>query len=203
MLSKLALLGLTIAVAVSITAIGCNSGSTIEPTPTATQPSTQNPTETPTQTPIKTATQTAEPTATGDLSEAASATNLDFTIEVVDEDNNTLSYRYRARNLGTDSLDFRLDATSDQTDTACIVKGSSHEGWIYTGSQWIEFTAMYENFDDFWSLFYSGFNEYYQYLSEEWPETKEWTYTIPEKGTVTYSNIHINTSLPDSIFQPN
>jgi hypothetical protein len=178
--------GLIIALVISIAAIGCGSKES-KPTPTPT---------------TTISTPTTHPTQTPEANESAFATSLDFTVELVSADIGTATYRYRAKKIGTSSLDFRLDATSEQANTACILKGSTREGWVYTGSQWVEFTAMYQDFDEFRDAFYGVFNEYYNYLAEEWTGVQVWTYTVPEKGTVTYTNIKVNPNLPDSLFQP-
>ena len=191
-MKRYAVLGIIIALVVSIAAIGCTSSkstkhkSTPTPTTAVSTPTTEA---------------TAEPTETAVANEAATATSLDFTVQV-NTQNVSCAYRYRARNIGTTSLDFRYDLTSDQVNAAYILKGSTRQGWVYSGGQWIEFTTMYQDFDHFWDSFYYGFESYHSYLAEEWTGLQGWTYTIPGVGTVTYSNITINPTLSDDIFQP-
>lgn len=196
MTKRFAVLGLIIALIVSIAAIGCDGGGSAGPTP---QPktATAQPTEQPTQQP------TSEPTATQETNEAATATSLDFTVEYVIEGQGTFTYRYRARNFGTSNLDFRIDMTSAQMNAVYILKGSTRQGWVYNGYEWIDFITMYQDFDEFWDDFYESFEGYRDYLAEEWTGVQGWTYTVPGMGTVTYTNIDINPSLPDSVFQPN
>jgi len=185
-MKRYAVLGIIIALVISISAIGCSSGSS-KPKPT------------PTQTPTQTASPTA--TATQETNEAATATSLDFTVQF-ETQGVVFTYRYRARDIGTSSLDFRFDMTSEQGNVAYILKGSTRQGWVYTGTEWLEFTTMYQDFDEFWNAFYDGFEGYHNYLAEEWTGVQGWTYTVPGVGTVTYTNITINPDLPDSLFQP-
>jgi hypothetical protein len=197
MTKRFAVLGLIIALVVSIAAIGCDGGGSAGPTP---QPktATAQPTEQPTQQP------TSEPTSapTEAPNQAATATSLDFTIEYILEGMGTYTYQYRARNIGTSNLDFRVDMTSSQMDAAYILKGSTQQGWVYSGGQWFEFTTMYQNWDEFWDAQYEGFEEYHAALVEDWTGVEGWSYTMPGVGSVTYTNVNINPSLPDSVFQP-
>lgn len=192
-MKRYAVLGIIIALVVSIAAIGCSSGGSSGPTP---QPKTATPTQQATQQP------TSEPTETQEANEAATATSLDFTVEYALEGMGTYTYRYMARNIGTSSLDIRIEWDSEQVDAKYILKGSTRQGWVYTGDQWIEFTTMYQDFDEFWDAFYESFEGYQTTLAEEWTGVQGWTYSFPGMGTVTYSNIDINPSLPDSVFQP-
>ena len=199
MMKRYAVLGIIIALVVSIAAIGCSSGSSKpKSTPTPTQAPTQ--TATPTATATPTSEPTAEPTATPTTgpNEAALATSLDFTIQV-DTENVSYTYRYRARNIGTSSLDIRVDVTSAQMNAVYIVSGSSQQAWIYSDGQWLDVSQM---FDIYWDTWNGSFVGYQTALAEEWTGLQDWTHTVPGVGTVTYTNIEINPALPDSIFQP-
>lgn len=179
--------GLIVAlIAVGVT-MGCGDGEA-EPTPT------------PMATPEITPTPTPTPT-TGD-GEVATASSIDFTITVEPTGGEPSTYRYRARNLGTSSLDIRVDCTIQGIDISYILKGSSQEGWIYTGGVWYSFADMFYNFSEWWDIYSDNLEEYHGYLAEEWAQQQEWTYTVPGVGTVTYSNITLNPTLPDSVFQP-
>ena len=192
MMKKYALFGLIMVLAVSIAAVGCGSKKTTHiVTPTATQV---------VSTPTSEATE--EPTATQETNEAVTATSLDFTIEYVLEGQGTFTYQYRARNIGTNDLDFRVDMSAPQMNAIYILKGSTHQGWVYSGGQWFEFTTMYQNWDEFWDAWYESFEDYHDALVEDWTGVEGWTYTVPGVGTVTYTNVDINPSLPDSVFQP-
>lgn len=184
-MKRYAVLGIIIALVVSIAAIGCSSKSS-------------KPHSTPTKTPAHTAAPTT--TETQEANEAATATSLAFTVEV-DTQGVQYTYQYRARNIGASSLDVRIDVTSEQFNGIYIVSGSTRQGCIYSGEQWIDFTAMYQDFDTFWTEWSNSFEGYHGYLAEEWTGIQGWTYTIPNVGTVTYTDIEINPSLPGSIFQ--
>ncbi|MFA5375069.1 MAG: hypothetical protein WC455_04855 [Dehalococcoidia bacterium] len=185
-MKRYAVLGMIIALVVSIAAIGCSSGSSNhESTPTATHAVSTPTTEA-----------TSEPTE--EPNEAALATSLDFTIQV-DSQGAVYTYQYRARNIGTNLLDIRVDMTSAQVNAAYIVSGSSQQAWLYSDGQWID---MSQSFNTYWDTWSESFEGYQTYLAEEWTGLQGWTYDIPGDGSVTYTNIDINPSLPDSIFQP-
>jgi hypothetical protein len=184
-MKRYAVLAIIIALAVSIAAVGCSSSKST----------------THKSTPTHTAAPTTAPTETQEANGAATATSLAFTVQV-DTQGIVYTYQYRARNIGTSSLDIRQDASSDQVNVAYILKGSTQEGWAYNGEEWVEFTTIYQDFDTFWNAFSPSFSSYQNYLAEEWTGLQEWTYTIPNVGTVTYTNIEINPVLPDSVFQP-
>ena len=193
-MKRYAVLGIIIALVVSIAAIGCTSSksTTHKSTPTHTAAPT-----TAVSTPTTEA--TAEPTETEESNGAATATSLDFTIQV-DNQGAVYTYQYRARNIGTSSLDIRIDMTSAQVNAAYIVSGSNQQAWLYSDGQWID---MSQSFNTYWDTWSESFEGYQNYLAEEWTGLQGWTYDIPGDGSVTYTNIDINPSLPDSIFQPN
>jgi hypothetical protein len=197
MTKRFAVLGLIITLVVSIAAIGCDGGGSAGPTP---QPktATAQPTEQPTQQP------TSEPTATQETNPVATATSLDFTIEYVIEGQGDSTWRYRARNIGTSNLDIRIDYNIQGVgEYIYILSGSSQEGWTYAGGQWMSYTQVGMNFTDFWDMWAEGFDNYHQTLVDDWNGVQGWTYTVPGVGSVTYTNIDVNPSLPDSVFQPN
>ncbi len=171
--------------------MGCGGG---EAEPTPTPMATPTPEITPTTTPTPTPT-------TGD-GEVGTASSIDFTITVEPTGGETSTYRYRARNLGTSSLDIRVDYTTQGIAISYILKGSSQEGWIYMNGVWYPFAEVLYNFSEWWDIYSDSLEEYQGYLAEEWAQQQEWTYTVPGVGTVTYSNITINPTLPDSVFQP-
>lgn len=144
----------------------------------------------------------AEPTPKQEQNQAATASSLDFTVEVTVEGQGTATYWYRARNIGTSSLDFRIDVSMQGMEMKYILSGSSREGWVYNGQEWISFSMMYADWDEFWDSWYDGWDAYHTSLAEEWAGQGTWTYTVPGMGSVTYKNIKINPSLPDSVFQP-
>ena len=186
MIKKSTILGIIVALVISIAAIGCSSSSETKPTTTAT----------PTQTSAPTA------TITQDINGAATATSLDFTVQVTTQ-SVVSTCRYRARNIGTSSLDIRVDVSSQQMNSAYIISGSNRQGWIYSDGQWINFTTMYQGFDEYWNTWNGSFAGYRTSLAKNWTGLQGWTYTVPGVGTVTYTDITINPTLPDSLFQPN
>lgn len=189
-MKKFTVFGMIVVMLVLAVAVGCGGGST-ELTPTPTQPVDQ-----PTPTPTATATQ--------ETNDAATATSLDFTVEYVIEGQGTSVYRYRARNIDTSNLDIRIDYDIEGMGTATyILSGSSQEGWIYAGGEWMSYTQTGMNFNDFWDAWAEGFNNYHQTLVDDWTGVQDWTYTVPGVGSVTYTNVDVNPNLPDSVFQPN
>ncbi len=186
MTKKYTVFGLIIALVISIAAVGCSSKtsehkSTPTPTTAASTPTTE-PTATPTAAP----------------NEAATATSLDFTARVTTQ-GVVYTYRYRARSIGTSSLDLRIDMSSQQMNVVYIVRGSTRQFWLYSGGQWLE---MSQSFDQYWSTWNESFAGYRTALAAEWTGLQDWTYTV-SGVTVTYTGITINPALPDSLFQPN
>ena len=192
-MKKFTVFGMIVVMLVLAVAVGCGGGETKPtPTPTATQ-------EQPTPT-----TSAPTPTATQETNDAATATSLDFTVEYVIEGQGTSVWRYRARNIETSNLDIRIDYNIQGVgEYTYILSGSSQEGWIYAGDQWMSYSQTGMNFNDFWDMWAEGFTSYHESLVEEWNGVQGWTYTIPGIGSVTYTNITVNPSLPDSVFQPN
>ena len=178
------ILGIIAALVISIAAIGCSSGSSgTQPTPTAVPTHTSAPTAAPTQ------------VANG----AATATSLDFIAQVTTQ-GDLYTYRYRARNIGTSSLDLRIDMSSSQMNAVYIVSGSTQHAWLYTSGQWMD---MSQSFAQYWGTWNTSFYGYQTALAEKWTGLQGWTDTIPGVGTVTYTDITINPALSASLFQPN
>ena len=195
MVKRHAVLGIIVALVISIAAIGCSDGGSSGPTP---QPQTATPTGQATQQP------TSEPTATQVSNEVATATSLDFTVEYVIEGQGDSTWRYRARNIGTSDLDIRIDYSIQGVgEYIYILSGSSQEGWMYAGGQWMSYTQAGMSFNDYWDMWAEGFEEYHAALVEDWTGVQGWTYTVPGLGSVTYTDIDVNPSLSDSVFQPN
>lgn len=128
----------------------------------------------------------------------ASATSLDFKVDLTYE-GETTTYRERARNIGTDDTDLRVDITSAWDNVSYILRESQQEGWYYYGGQWYSFSDMGFDFDNYWDVQYEGFETYTGYLAE-WT-SGEWSQTILG---ITYRiyDIQVNPIIPDSVFQP-
>lgn len=187
-MKKFTVFGMIAIALILAVAVGCGGGGT-KPTATPTQQVNQP---------------TATATATQQTNDAATATSLDFTVEYVIEGQGDATWRYRARNIGTSNLDIRIDYNIQGVgEFTYILSGSSQEGWVYASGTWMSYTQTGMNFNDFWDAWSEGFNNYHQSLVDDWTGVQGWTYTVPGVGSVTYTNIDVNPSLPDSLFQPN
>ena len=124
----------------------------------------------------------------------AGASSLDYKCDLTSP-TGTLTYRFRARNIGTANMDIRVD----MADIVYILSGSQREGWVYVAGQWMSFSDMGYNFDEQWNQYVGSLEQYTGYLSG-WTGG-EWSGTF---GGITYRiyDIQVNPSLPDSLFRP-
>lgn len=127
------------------------------------------------------------------------ASSLDFKLDYTAPETGTITYRERARNLGTANADLRVDFSMEGTEWTYIISGSQQEGWIGMDGQWMSLSDMGYNFDDVWQDYYGSFENY-------WSELYGWTGGEHEWSYGDYSwriyDIQVNPNLPDSVFQP-
>ncbi len=130
-----------------------------------------------------------------------SATSIDMKSDVTAQ-GQTITTRIRARNLGTEDMDIRIDTTLGGTDYSFILSGSQDNGWIGMGGQWMSFSDMpLFDFDQYWQQYKSTINTYVGELSG-WTGG-DYTYTDPTTGySARIYDIAVNPSLTDSIFMP-
>jgi len=93
----------------------------------------------------------------------------------------------------------RIEITSPEGDLITIVNGAQQEAWLYSEGEWVDISTAFSSEWDSWR---STFQAYSDNLSS-WTGAGDWTYTDTTDGsTVTITNIMVNPSLADSLFEP-
>jgi len=103
------------------------------------------------------------------------------------------TYTLMAKNIGTSNLMMKIDGTFAGQAIIYIVNGAQQKVWMYAAGQW---TDLSEGFSTYWSQWSQTFQGYKTGLSGWTGGT--WT---SSDGTVTISNIQVNPSLSDSLFE--
>jgi len=155
-----------------------------------------------TTTPTSTSTATPKPSSSNGL---ATATSYEFN-ETGKASNGTVldTVYYAAKNLGTSNVDFIWVATTPSSGTSeYILNGAQQKVWVYANGQWTDISTEYSTM---LSSIESSAGLYVNMLVG-WGGSGSFTYTIPSGqpnagDTATFTNIQINPSLPDSLFQP-
>ena len=149
---------------------------------------------TPTPTPSATA------TSSGTGANIAGASSLQFTTSITNSSGASLgSYTYYAKNAGTSNMMIRIEFTDPSSGSSFvyIVNGALKQAWMETGGQWTDLSSA---FTSEWNSWDSTFASYKNSLTD-WSGIGDWTYTSPTGETVRISNISVNPSLPDSLFE--
>ncbi len=129
-----------------------------------------------------------EPTPTPSV---ADATSLQFTVEAT-TDGETSTTTYYAKNIGGSEALLRVEVDLGEAGKLVyIINGAEHKAWMGMADEWSE--ADFEETWDDWNALWAG---YVQSLAH-WTEGE---YTS-EDGTVKISNISLNPTLADSLFQ--
>ena len=163
-----------------------------------------NTSATPTPTPNSSATATPTPTSTS-TNGLSTATSYEFN-ETGTASNGTVldTLFYATKNLGTSNVELiEVISTPSAGTVEYIVNGVQQKAWVYADGQWTDFSTAYAT--QLTSV--QSTAGIYVNMLEHYGGSGSYTYTIPSGqpnagDTATYSNIHINPSLPDSLFQP-
>ncbi|HKM60626.1 MAG TPA: hypothetical protein VJY36_07120 [Candidatus Bathyarchaeia archaeon] len=156
---------------------------------------------TPSPKPSSSAAATASPTSTGKI---ATATSYEFN-ETGTASNGTVldTLYYATKNLGTTNVDLYEVATTPSSGTLIyIINGGEQKAWAYANGQWTDISTEYASIQP---TVQSTAGLYVNML-EGWGGSGSFTYTIPSGqqnagDKATFTNIKINPSLPDSLFQ--
>ncbi|MEM4733139.1 MAG: hypothetical protein QXD70_01260 [Candidatus Bathyarchaeia archaeon] len=106
-------------------------------------------------------------------------------------------YQFWAKNLGTQNLMMRVELTDAHGEVfKFIINSAEHKVWVYYEGGW---TDMSEQFTTYWDQWKPAFDEYKSNL-ENWSGTGDYEYTA-NGNTFKITNIHVNPTLPDSLFQ--
>jgi hypothetical protein len=163
-----------------------------------------SPTPTPTSSSTATTTATPKPTSTS-KGTIGTATSYEFN-ETGTAPNGTVldTLYYATKNLGTSNVDLIEVVNSPSSGTIeYIINGAQQKAWAYEGGQWTDISTSYTSIQP---TVQSSAGIYVNML-EGWGGSGSFTYTIPSGQAnagdkATFTNIQINPSLPDSLFQP-
>jgi len=163
--------------------------------PSATPTPTSNPNATPTSNPSA----TSNPSTSGTGANVAGASSLQFTVSVTNSSGGSQgSYTYYAKNAGTSSQMVRIEWTDPSGGSfVYIVNGALQQVWVESGGQWTDLSSAYASQSSSWNSAFLG----YKNSLTGWSGVGDWTYTDPNGDTVRISNVSVNPSLPDSLFQ--
>jgi hypothetical protein len=184
-----------------------NPGPSQSPEPT----STPQVTNTPSQSAIATATpqptlqetsatsSTPNPTSTpsGELS-VSGANSLQYIISATSNGVSQGSYTYYGKNIGTNNFMLRIEKTeTDGSQEIFIFNSQLQKDWTYIDNKWAEETGTYYQLRlNVWKTSWDG----YVSALAGWSGLGEYSYTQGSK-TVRISNISVNPSLADSLFE--
>jgi len=122
------------------------------------------------------------------------ATSLQYTVEITGGES-AGTYKYYAKNIGTDDMMIRIEIPMGETDLVYIVNGAQQKAWANEGTGW---TDLSDAFADQWDLWKATWDVYTDNLAT-WTEGDH-TYT-EDGSTVTITSITVNPSLEDSLFE--
>ena len=156
-----------------------------------------SPSATPTPTPSTST--TATPTTIGIGANIAGASSLQFTVSVTNSSGASLgSYTYYAKNIGTSNAMIRIESTdSSGSNFVYIVNGALQQAWAESNGQWTDVSTAYSSQYSTWNTAFTGYSN----SLVNWSGTGDWTYADPNGDTVRISNVSVNPSLADSLFQ--
>jgi hypothetical protein len=163
-----------------------------------TNPST-TPTPTPTSNPSANPSATANPSTSGTGANVAGASSLQFTVSVTNSSGGSLgAYTYSAKNAGTNSQMVRIEFTDPSSGSfVYIVNGALQQVWVESDGQWTDLSSAYASQSSSWNSAFLG----YKNSLATWSGLGDWTYTDTSGDTIRISNVSVNPSLPDSLFQ--
>jgi len=136
-------------------------------------------------------TPTPTPTPTG----VADATSLQYSVEITGGAS-AGTYNYYAKNIGTSDMMIRIEIPLGEMDFTYIVNGAEQKAWSNEGSGWVDLSAT---FSDQWALWEPTWQAYTDKLAS-WT-SGDWTYTDTDGSAVTITDITVNPTLDDSLFQ--
>ena len=144
-------------------------------------------------------TATPQPSTSGTGANVAGASSLQFTVSVTNSSGGSQgTYTYYAKNAGTTSQMVRIEWTDPSGGTfVYIVNGALQQVWVESGGQWTDLSSAYASQSTTWDSTFLG----YKNSLTDWSGLGDWTYTDPNGDTVRISNVSVNPSLPDSLFQ--
>ena len=125
----------------------------------------------------------------------ADATSLQFSVNISGGESEG-AYNYYAKNIGTSDMMIRVEIPVSDMQLVYIVNGALQKAWANEGTTWMDLS---DTFSDQWDAWNPTWEAYTDNLST-WT-SGDWTYTNTDGSTVTITEITVNPSLADSLFQ--
>lgn len=128
----------------------------------------------------------------------ANATSLQLEADVTSQ-GATVTYKWAGKNLNTSQLMLRVDLLGGAAGNySYILNASNQTAWSAENGAW---TDVSSTFNSLWSSWGTQWTGYLSALAN-WSGTGGYSYTASNGDSVTISNIAINPTLSDSLFQP-
>jgi hypothetical protein len=128
----------------------------------------------------------------GGGTDISGASSLQFDVNSTTE-NLSSAFTFYTKNIGTSNVMIRIDGTVSGEDVIYIINGAQQKVWIYAAGTWIDLSSSYSTYWETWSQSLQG----YQSDLVDWSNG---SWTSPD-GSTTISNIQVNPSLSDSLFE--
>lgn len=122
------------------------------------------------------------------------ANSLQFTVEVSGGET-AGAYKFYGKNLGTSDMMIRVEIPLGEMEFIYIVNGVEQKAWANEGTGWVDLSASFSEQWDSWGATWQGYTD----NLSSWT-SGDWTYTA-NGATVTISDITVNPSLADSLFE--
>ncbi len=168
---------------------GSNTNNNSTPTPTPAPGTSSTPSSSTSSTPTS-----STPSSNG----VATASSLQFSIDVTSGGVKQMTYTYMAKNAGTNNLMLRIETTdASGTTNIIIVNGVLQKSWTYDGTTWTDISEMYSTQYNTWDASFVGYRD----SLAGWAGTGGYTYTAPNGDSVRYYDVSVNPNLSDSLFE--
>jgi hypothetical protein len=128
----------------------------------------------------------------GGGTDISGASSLQFDVNSTIENLSNV-FTFYTKNIGTSNVMIRIDGTVSGEDVIYIINGAQQKVWFYTAGTWIDLSSSYSTYWETWSQSLQS----YQYDLVGWSGG---SWTSPD-GSTTISNIKVNPSLSDSLFE--
>jgi hypothetical protein len=136
-----------------------------------------------------------EPTPTPTPTGIEGASSLQFSVEITGGES-AGTYKYYAKNIGTDDVMIRVEIPLEgMDDLVYIVNGAQEKAWANEGAGWVDLSDTFSDQWDAWKATWDGYTD----ELATWT-AGEWTYN-QDGSTVTITDIIVNPSLEDSLFE--
>lgn len=130
--------------------------------------------------------------------DVAGATSLQFDV-IATVEGDQQNYKFMAKNLGTSEVMMRVELV-DPTGAEFIylLNEAEQEAWAYWDGAWEDISATFSTYQDMWN---PNLDDYKTNLAD-WTGTGDYEYTDSSGSSIKVSNIVVNPTLEDSLFQP-